>query len=158
RLARAGDTFARHCRLASSVMLEAAPTELESRLKTSIDFAFKTVEEARAHLSLVRSKEGQELVCERRLVDEYAGVRPLEMLAGAERALAAIQSSRHADALAGVVASVETHLYEVLENEVLLRIDKGYVSADPTSTATLENYLDRASRLKKHFQEVLFLE
>jgi hypothetical protein len=158
KLSRASDGFARHCRLASSMMLEAPPAELEPLLKVWIDFALKLVEDARTRLCASHEGDAQELVRERSLVDEYMSVRLLEMLAAAERALASTQSSRHAEALAPVVANVEAHLAETLEKEVSRRLDKGYISADPSSTAALECYLDRSSRLKKHFQEVLFLE
>src|SRR5262249_6013185 len=38
------------------------------------------------------------------------------------------------------------------------RAARAFVRADPSSPTALEQYLDRASRLKRHFQEVLFLE
>ena len=47
---------------------------------------------------------------------------------------------------------------DALEKEIAHRAACRYLWADPTSLEALERYLDRASRLKKHFQEVLFLE
>jgi hypothetical protein len=158
KLSRTSDGFARHCRLASSMMLEAPPSDLEPLLNIWIDAAIKMVEDTRARLSVAAEGDAQELLRERSLVDEYASVRLLEMLAGAERALGAIEGSRHAEALAPVVAKVEAHVADALEREVARRLEKGYISADPTSLEALECYIDRASRLKKHFQEVLFLE
>src|SRR5262249_60757504 len=70
----------------------------------------------------------------------------------------AMQGTRHGETLAPVIARVEAHVADALEKEVTRRLEKGYISADPTSLGALECYLDRASRLKKHFQEVLFLE
>jgi hypothetical protein len=158
KLSRASDGFARHCRLASSMMLEAPPSDLEPVLKVWIDAALRMVEDARVRLSKPLENEAQEVVRERELVDEYASVRLLEMLAGVERALAAMSASRHAEVLAPVVARIEAHVADALEKEVLRRAEKRYIGADPTSSEALERYLDRASRLKKHFQEVLFLE
>ena len=158
KLSRASEGFARHCRLASSIMLEAPPSDLEAILVIWIEAALKMVDETRARLTLPKGNEAQELLRERGLVDEYASVRLLEMLAGVERALGAMGSSRHAAALAPVVARVEARVADALEQEVSRRAEKRYIGADPSSTEALERYLDRASRLKKHFQEVLFLE
>ncbi len=158
KLARASEGFARHCRLASSIMLEAPPSDLEPLLVVWIEAALKMVEHARARLTIPNGDEAQELLRERGLVDEYASVRLLEMLAGVERALAAMASSRHAAALAPAIARVEARVADALEREVSRRADMKYIGADPSSPDALERYLDRASRLKKHFQEVLFLE
>ncbi len=158
KLSRASEGFARHCRLASSIMLEAPPGDLEAVLLIWIDAAVKMVEQARARLTPAHDGEAQELLRERGLVDEYASVRFLEMLAGVERALGAMLTSRHAEVLGPVIARVEARVADALEHEVSRRAEKKYIGADPNSTQALERYLDRASRLKKHFQEVLFLE
>src|SRR5215471_9896214 len=71
KLSRASDGFARHCRLASSMMLEAPPSDLEPLLKVWIDAAIKMVEDARARLSTAEERDAQELLRERSLVDEY---------------------------------------------------------------------------------------
>src|SRR5262249_49967851 len=142
----------------SSMMLEAPPADLESLLKIWIDAAVKMVADTRARLSAASARDAQELLRERTLVDEYASVRLLEMLAAAERALGAMAGAGHAGASAPAIGNVEAHLADALETEVSRRLEKGYISADPTSLEALECYIDRASRLKKHFQEVLFLE
>jgi hypothetical protein len=54
--------------------------------------------------------------------------------------------------------AVGERLFDALSAELAYRRERGYLSADPASPRTLELYLDRASRLKKHFHEVLFLE
>jgi hypothetical protein len=82
------------------------------------------------------------------------------MLAGAERALSGVASSKSPNAaqLTEVVAAVEDRLAGALSDELAYRKTRGFATADPTSPHALERYLDRSSRLKKHFQEVLFLE
>src|SRR6185295_10225338 len=87
-------------------------------------------------------------------------VRLLEMLAGAERAMSGIADSKsvHAKRLEPVLAAVESRLAEVLAAELVYRESRDFAVADPSSAEALERYLDRASRLKKHFQEVLFLD
>ncbi len=160
RLARAGDGFARHCRLAASLLVEAPADDLEDALRIWIDAALKMAEEARKRVAHSGEGDAAELVRERGLVDEYVSIRLLEMLAGVERALGALQLTRgpHAHKLGPIVARVEAHVADALEKEIAHRAARRYLWADPDSLEALERYLDRASRLKKHFQEVLFLE
>ncbi len=160
KLARAGDGFTRHCRLAASLLADAPAADLEDALRIWIDAAVKMAEEARKKVAKGGADDAAELVRERGLVDEYVSIRLLEMLAGVERALGAFQSVRAPGQvkLGPVVARVEAHVADVLEKEIEHRAAHRYLWADPDSLEALERYLDRASRLKKHFQEVLFLE
>ncbi len=160
QLARASDGFQRHCRLAASLFATAPHSELEDALTIWIEAAVRIADESRERLTRVQSDEPMELVRERQLVDEYLSVRLFEMLAGAERALSRIVDSKspHSERLVPVVGAVEGHLATALATELEYRRAHGFTNADPTSPQALEQYLDRASRLKKHFQEVLFLE
>lgn len=161
QLARAADGFARHCRLAGSLFATAPHSELEEALLIWIDAGLRVASEARDRLVVGPSSgEAAEVARERALVDEYVSVRLLEMLAGAERATSSLAGSRtpHAERLGPVLEQVEVRIAEALACELAHRADRGYAAADPSSPDALERYLDRSSRLKKHFQEVLFLE
>lgn len=160
QLARASDGFQRHCRLAASLFATAPHSELEDALTIWVEAAVRIAQEARDRLHCEKDAEAAELTRERRLVDEYISVRLFEMLAGAERALSNVIRSKsvHAERLAPVVGAVEARLAEALAAELAHRNEHGFPNADPTSPQDLEAYLERASRLKKHFQEVLFLE
>lgn len=160
QLARASDGFQRHCRLAASLFATAPHSELEDALTIWIEAAIRIAQESRERLTRGEPGEVSELTRERKLVDEYVSVRLFEMLAGAERALSNVIESKspHAARLAPVVADVEARLAEALAEELAYRESRGFANADPSSPHALERYLDRASRLKKHFQEVLFLE
>ncbi len=160
QLARASDGFQRHCRLAASLFATAPHSELEDALTTWIEAAVRIAQDSRERLVTSDQDEASELACERKLVDEYLSVRLFEMLAGAERALSRIVDSRspHSDRLVPVITVVEERLGAALAEELSYRVEQGFTNADPTSPQALEQYLDRASRLKKHFQEVLFLE
>jgi hypothetical protein len=161
QLARASDGFSRHCRLAASLFASAPQSELEGALTIWIDVMLRIAQEARECLADAgASIDPAEVTRERRLVDEYISVRFLEALAGAERALNGILQSKAANAarLAPAVTVVEEKLAEALAAELVYREQHGFTNADPTSPEALERYLDRSSRLKKHFQEVLFLE
>ncbi|HSO38098.1 MAG TPA: hypothetical protein VLT33_36470 [Labilithrix sp.] len=160
QLARASDGFARHCRLAGSLFATAAHSELEDALTIWIEAAVRISQEARERLTCAPAEEPAELGRERLLVDEYISVRLLEALAGAERGLSGLAQSKSPSAtlIQPVVAAVEARLAEVLSDELGYREERGFQHADPSSATALERYLERSSRLKKHFQEVLFLD
>jgi hypothetical protein len=159
-LARASDGFKRHCRLAASLFVAAPQGELEDALGPWIASAVRIAKNARQRLTQAARGDAAELTRERALVDEYVSVRLLEMLAGAERALSNLAQSRapHASEVASVIADVESRVASALADELRYREEHGFTNADPSSPHSLERYLDRSSRLKKHFQEVLFLE
>jgi hypothetical protein len=158
KLGRAHEGFARHCRLAGSLSSSTQRDDLVDTLKLWLEMATTTTRDARAQLVGDSSGEPVEVRRERTLVDEYVSVRLLETLAGAERALAALTASRSATTHAATVAAVEAKLAEALEAEIVHRQAHGYPCADPSSPDALEQYLERASQLKKHFQEVFFLD
>lgn len=160
QLARASDGFQRHCRLASSSLSSRTLSDLEDALTIWIDAAVRIAEEARERLTQGSEDEPAELACERGLVDEYVSVRLFEMLAGAERALAEVSASKgsHRARLAPILSAVDARLGDALSEEFAYRESRGFTNVDPDSEVAFEHYLDRSSRLKKHFQEVLFLE
>jgi hypothetical protein len=160
KLARASEGFARHCLYSASLFASTPRSDLEESLTIWIDVAAQMAVEARTRLCRPLPDEAAELVRERALVDEYVSVRLLEMLAGAERALRGMLESRcpHVEQLRAAVAAAEGRVADTLERELHYRNERGFVCAEPKAPHALERYLDRASRLKKHFQEVLFLE
>jgi hypothetical protein len=160
QMARIGEGFSRQCLVAASLFTRVPSKGLEESLMNAVDAAVALAAEARAKLARARREDAAELARERLLVDEYVSVRLLALLAGAERGLGVLQDSRapHARELVATVSEVQSRIADALEVELAYRHAHGYICADPASHATLEDYLDRASRLKKHFQEVLFLE
>jgi hypothetical protein len=160
RMAKASDGFARHCLGAASLFRHAKDLNLEEALTTWLDTALAIAEDARSRLATRRSGDTMELARERVLVDEFVSVRLFEMLAHAERGLDVLKGShsRHSDEYGAVVAKIELRIADALERETERRTAQGFVCPDPQSPAELERYLERASRLKKHFQEVLFLQ
>jgi len=162
-LARASEGFARHCRLAGAISAATlTPESLEEGLRLWLAFATTTAEEARERLARRGPRDSIEIGRERKLVDEYVSVRLLEMLASAERAIAALREAPtptpRAATYEPALARVEETIAELLEREVARRDAERWLHPDPRSPASLESYIERASRLKKHFQEVLFLE
>lgn len=160
KLSRASDGFTRHCRVASSLFATAPEADLEQALRIWIDAARRMAAETRESLTEPAKSDAVELARERELVDEYVSIRLLEMLAGAERALSTLSESKSpvVERFKDVIANVELSLADALEEELGRRRERGWLCPDPGSMSAAEAYVERASRLKKHFQEVLFLE
>lgn len=181
RLAKMSDGFARHCRTNAHDLINPS-NDFRERLRACVDNAVSLAVEARHRLGTHKVDDLQELARERDLVDEYISVRLLEMLAGAERGLTSlsvlprlvrftedgipestrapfsVRSAERVAVEAELVRDMGDYLANVLGAELEYRAKRGYVRADPSRPEALERYLNRASDLKKHFQEVLFLE
>jgi hypothetical protein len=160
KLARASDGFSRHCLLAGSLFAVAPRRDLEEGLVLWLEAARATAAEARAGIASPSLRAADGIDRERDLVDEYVSVRLLEALAAAERSLAQLRDSRspHVTAMREAIAKAEERVAASLGEELERRSARGWICGDAGSPEALEQYLDRASRLKKHFQEVLFLE
>jgi hypothetical protein len=155
-LADLGRLFARHCRLGGSLFAMAAHSDLEACLREALAAAAElAVEERRERIEPV------DLSRERLLADEWISARYIELLASAERSLAGVLESRtpHLQELAPAIDRLQDEVADALAAEMKHRETCGYLLAlAGDGPHALERYLDRASTLKKHFQEVLFLE
>ncbi len=148
-LSRARDGFARHCR--------APPPEVSAFegggtgfLLVWLEAALRAVRDAREKLIHGAKDEGPAIARERALIDEFASVRLLDMLADAQRAVA--------EAPAGARETVASRIAHALREELDYRSRNGLLRPRADSPQELDAYLSRAARLKKHFEEVLFLE
>ncbi|HEY1957152.1 MAG TPA: hypothetical protein VGH28_16140 [Polyangiaceae bacterium] len=167
KMGRAHEGFARHARLVISPFATDEISHHTSALESWVHAAEHMLADARARLD--RSPTDLELARESRLADEYLSLRFLELLAGSERALATVHerveraspddpcAKRFAGALP-LVEAVGEAIAVALGAEMDHRQRAGYAEAEADAPHELERYLDRASQLKKHFQEVLFLE
>lgn len=167
KMARSHEGFGRHARLAMSPFSTDDVTSHISALASWIHAAETTLEDARARLA--SAPKSPEVDREARLANEYLSLRLLELFAGAETTLATLYdraahaseddpSTKRLAGCAPLVADVGEVIADALSREMEQRTREGYIEADADSPQGLERYLDRASRLKKHFQEVLFLE
>jgi hypothetical protein len=166
KLSRASEGFARHCRLIASPLATSELGEHFAALERWLGTASAITSSARARLDADEHSR-DEVRHEMHLVDEYLSLRLLEMLAGAERELLGLSSCESSSSEAGAarreaarshIATIDAVIHCALEHEVAHRREQAYPEADPDSPQALGRYLDRASQLKKHFQEVLFLE
>ena len=156
KLSRISDKFSRECRMFAAITNLAERDEGSAhRLVELVDDASGRIAEARMSLGEVTEDV---LGRERALVDEFLSVRLLEMLTAADKSLAMVEDSEQAASFGAQLSIARARLDDVLVHEIDHRNKCGYVHVSLTSDATVDAYLERASRLKKHFQEVLFLE
>jgi len=154
KMSRAHDGFCRHVRLAGSPLRAEPLAEHARALEAWLDAATGILADARRRLRA--APDTLDVSRETRLADEYLSARFLELLAGCERALATLYDVATDDT--ALVAQVDDAIGDALAAEIDHRAAAGYPEAAADSPRGLERYLDRASQLKKHFQEVLFLE
>src|SRR5262249_30741307 len=131
-----------------------------SYLMTWLEAALRAVSESRKQLTIPAPQDSAELSRERNLADEFISVRLLEFLADSQQLLTAAKEGEplqdeEATACLGVAGE---HLAAALEAEIAYRQAHSLPLPDPELPETLEKYVERAGRLKKHFQEVLELE
>jgi hypothetical protein len=153
-LARAREGFARHCGSATTGPM---PSGLEGEpfLTVWLDAALRAVRDAREKLTHAAAQDSGSICRERVLVDEYVSVRLLDMLADADRiSRECAPRCAEAQAFSGVVVRIE----RALRDEMAYRSSRGFLEARVASADGAERYIARAASLKKHFEEVLFLD
>jgi hypothetical protein len=153
-LARAREGFARHCQ-AAAAGLEQVDIGGESFLTVWLDAALRAVRDAREKLTHPAPQDSGLIAKERVLVDDYVSLRLLDMLAAADRTLrecaAQVAAPQAFEGASG-------RMMQALCGEVAYRRSRGFLEANGASFETVERYLARAASLKKHFEEVLFLD
>jgi F0F1-type ATP synthase assembly protein I len=153
-LNRAREGFARHCRSAAAGSAQ-ADVAGEPFLTVWLDAALRAVHDVREKLTRPAQQDPAPIARERLLADEYVSVRLLDMLADAARV--SRESTAQAalrDAFEGAAARVS----HALRDEMSYRRSRGFPEPDAASPEALERYIARAASLKKHFEEVLFLD
>lgn len=134
---------------------------LAEELLLSIDRALSELQAARERLAKGVDGEPARVAHERSLASEFLSTHALDFLSSIQHSL----DSRlriAADAPEGgqleLGRKLHAHLAEALSREWAYRELRGFLSPSGLDPAELERYVTRASMLKKHFQEVLFLQ
>jgi hypothetical protein len=156
-LQRARQGVLRHCRLVCEQPGDQVTVE---SLLTWLSTAFRALATARARAVASNATDSAEIVRERALADEFISVRLIEFVADAEAmvdetllAIAAVD-----DRFRPSLVVVDEHLVRALDAELTYRKSKGYLIADADSPFSLEQFVERSGRLKKHFEAVLALD
>ena len=155
RVSRGGDAFARECRMVASLASMGSSDTTLDRVRTILRDVCGRVADARASLDAAVTGV---LSRERSLVDEYLSVRILEMLTSSDKALSMVEHSEAGLELVAPLVELRGELNRAMLAELTHRESSGYILASADSAPSVDSYVARASRLKKHFQEVLFLE
>ena len=156
-LDRAKEGFARHCHTAATA---AAVPDLGGQpfLTLWLEAALRAVHEARRKLTAEASQDPPLIVKERALIDEFVSVRLLDMLADADRLARDSGAASVPPAVRSAFEGLSARIAEVLGEEMAYRDSRGFLRTNTSSPEALDRYLARAARLKKHFEEVLFLD
>jgi len=153
--ARAGRKFARECRLGLAKFRPGvASGNLISALEAVLAELGCLVVDFREQLGTIAECPAEPLRRECKLADEYLSTRYLQTLADAELGLTQL--------LAGAEPEVQLAL-EPMRDAIAMRFECEAIHRDAQAypamdEGDIEPFLARASTLKKHFQQVLFLE
>lgn len=142
---RAALGFARRLKLLRESIPRGAPAP-EGVLDRLLDRAQAAMEQARHALLDPRPGDGQALARERHLAREFLSSQLLELLTVAD------------EAAAPLAGGVRAKVADALAAELAQRAARGDPMPAADDKEGLAAFLDRAAQLKKHFQEVLFLE
>jgi hypothetical protein len=164
RLKQQRDRFARACQGAASQLVEALHPSLEGTLKEIIDQMVSLIDEMRRCLAAPPSlpaEQEPEVKREWELADEFLSHQLLDALASAEKQLEEVllgPDSRLRELDTSWTDRTCDLLAAKLEAELEHRRAHGFITPRADSPAELGRFVERGSRLKKHFQDVLFLE
>jgi len=158
-LARAATGFRRHAGMGGAREAEDAEGDPYGFLVVWLETALLAVAETRRHLTQPAAGDTPRVASERALVDEYASVGLLDMLVEASRAVrSGPEPSPQPEATERALGRVRARIERAIGDEIAHRRTRGYLTmTDPSATA-LDTYVARAARLRRHFEEVLFLD
>ena len=131
---------------------------LARELERILDQAVAALANARATLVFARPGDPPELVRERLLADEFLSGQLLELLTVAEETCARMLAPAGLPGYRAVAQKLRGRVAEALAIELRERELRSEMLPDGEDVEALALFLDRAAQLKKHFQEVLFLE
>lgn len=152
---------AREIFLAGSLLASTPRTDLAETVRTAVREALDELRAERTRLATGASGEPAELTRERALAAEFLSNHAIEFVSRIQRAVdeqLCGPRSRLREAYAEAAAELRAFLAGELAAELAYRELRGMLRPDDRDPWLLERFVARASLLKKHFQEVLFLE
>ena len=160
RLKAASERFRRRALGAASLMAVHPVPHVDSLFEDEVAPA---LEAFRAHriAGSALPDDHPALTTERRLADEFLSNKLLDLVSDAEHAIAELllaERCPHRVAYQLPAERMRRALADALEQELSHRAIHGYATPTEGDDHALERFLDRASVLKKHFQEVLFFD
>ena len=156
--------FESACASAAASLIGALQPTLEASLSEWIALATELLGEMRQCLQGPLpdgTTTGESSAREAELADEFLSHQLLEFLAAAQKSLDEVllaPGSRMLELNTGFAERLHRLLSEQLRTELGYRQARGYLNPSAKSSAELSRFVERGSRLKKHFQDVLFLD
>jgi hypothetical protein len=154
-----GDEFMRECFLANCLISRGTPHHQLERMLVRFQAVENDVAHARTQLNACVPRTPQ-IESERALVAEFVSNQLLEFHFKARRAIdehLRREGGPHTSALAETADAFVREVHEPLQREIAYRLERGFLTPTSDDPDLLEHYLERASQLKKHFHELLFL-
>jgi hypothetical protein len=132
----------------------------ETDLCSAVDKAVASVTEMRGALRPGGPEPPQAVARERELADEFLSHQLIEFLSLAQALFNEIRTegSRISTLDLGWMDRVHRGLAEALSEELAHRREHGFIIPRATRKDELSKFVERGSRLKKHFQDLLFLD
>ena len=127
-------------------------------MERSLDTAVELLREARERLVSARPDDTPELSQERKLADEFLSGQLLELLTAADETCARMLGNGALPAYKEAAQKLRDRVAKALRAELDEREKKCELLPEADDPDALALFLDRGAQLKKHFQEVLFLE
>ena len=166
RLKQLREKFDRSCSGAAAQLTAAIHPTLETTLTESVTQAVAVVAEMRQALDRPPSENSMpnilpEVRKEWGLADEFLSHRLLDLLGGAQRNIDEVllgPKSRMREIETPWVEELRCLIAEALAEELVHRRKRGWLVPGASSPAELSRFVERASMLKKHFQDVLYLD
>ena len=160
RLKRLGQRFERSCVAAAAQLREEPDPQLHETLTELVSQAVDLLAEMRRAL-VIGPEVQKDVQRECALADEFLSHALIDFFAGCERAVDETlfgekSTVKESDTPWG--EELRSLVAEGLSEELAHRRGKGYITPRVDGHAELTAFLERASRLKKHFQDVLYLD
>ncbi len=158
--------FERTCVSAATALIEALHPSLQGKLREILDGAVSVVAEMRdcLHAPVPEThfdEHQRDLEREWELADEFLSHQLLDFLAASQKAIDEVllgDASRVRELGPAWTEEIRDHLAVALENELAHRDRHRFRNPHAESPAELSRFVERAGALKKHFQDVLFLD
>jgi hypothetical protein len=168
RLKTLRDKFERACTSAAMQLTAAIHPTLETTLTDGITQAVDVVQEMRAALDRKPSAHSMpnilpEVQREWGLADEFLSHRLLDLLGAAQKNVDEVLTGeksrlRELQPEPAWIDELRCLIAEALSEELVHRRKRGWINPSARSPSELSRFVERASQLKKHFQDVLYLD
>ena len=133
---------------------------LEQDFERVLEEALAELRRARDSIGMRRTEESPGLARERKLAAEFLSNQVIELISRVQRAVDHLVTTRRPvkKSIEAPLRALQRKLARELGAEYAYRREQGFPSPSSADPVELDRYVSRSSSLKKHFQEILFLQ